>query len=279
MTDDLYSLDNQWLALVRLQSELPALLGPKAWPELAPEVLSILTYLAPSYDEIARMEAAVDLHEELSPYAAARRRFNEELHLQAALQNMVEDDLAPVAAALGLDERARFRATAAALALVQGELAAPIAEEEQPRLVMLGVGGIDGGKVVRLRNLTVDFGRLGELTANVLLTGADMVGTPHPVIVVAGLFVIIRNLREGITAKLDTDEASVFWGFIQVCGRDRRAGVDEIVASTNQERVRYKLGELAPGKVTAALRELERVGALKKEGDVWELVDQYRITE
>jgi len=279
MTDDLYSLDNQWLALVRLQPELPDLVGPAAWSELAPEMPSILSYLAPSYDETARMVAAVDLHHELLPHAAARRRFNEELHLQAALQSMVEDDLAPAATALGLDDRARFRATAAALTLVQGELAAPIADEEQPRLVMLGVGGIDGGKVVRLRNLTVDFGRLGELAAGALLTGADMVGTPHPLIVIAGLFLIIRSLREGITAKLDTDEASVFWGFIQVCGRDRRAGVDEIVASTNQERVRYKLGELAPGKVTAALRELERVGALKKEGDVWELVDQYRITE
>ena len=192
---------------------------------------------------------------------------------------MVEDDLAPAATALGLDDRARFRATAAALTLVHGELAVPIVDAEQPRLVMLGVGGIDGGKVVRLRNLTVDFGRLGELAAGALLTGADMVGTPHPLIVIAGLFLIIRSLREGITAKLDTDEASVFWGVIQVCGRDQRAGTDEIVAWTNQERARYQLGALASGKVTAALRELERVGALKKEGDVWELVDQYRITE
>lgn len=279
MTDDLYSLDNQWLALVRLQPELPDLVGPAAWPELAPEVPSILTYLAPSHDETARMVAAVDLHHELSPHAAARRRFNEELHLQAALQNMVEDDLAPAAAALGLDDRARFRATAAALVLMHGELAAPITDAEQPRLVKLGVGGVDGGKVVRLRNLTVDFGSLGELTAGALLTGADMVGTPHPLIVVAGLFVIIRSLRDGVTAPLDTDEASVFWGFIQVCGRDQRAGMDEIVAWTNKERARYQLGELAPGEVAAALRELERVGALKKQGDLWELVDHYRITE
>lgn len=278
MTDDLYSLDNQWLALVRLQSDLPNLIDPAVWPELAPELRSILTYLAPGDDKMVRTVAEGKLQDKLSPHPAARQRFNEELHLQAALQNMIGGDLAQEADTLGLDERARFRAIAGALALVHGELAAPIADEEQPRLVMLGVGGIDGGKVVRLRNLTVDFGRLGELAAGVLLTGADMVGMPYPVIAIAGLFVIIRSLRDGVTAKLDTDEASVFWGFIQVCGRDQRAGTDEIVAWTNQERVRYQLGELAPGKVTAALRELERVGALKKQGDVWELVDQYRIT-
>lgn len=279
MGNDLYSVDNQWLALVRLQPELPDLVGPAAWSELAPEVSSILTFLAPSHDETARMVAAVDLHHELSPHPAARQRFAEELHLQAALQNMVEGELAPAAAALALDDRARFRATAAALRLVHGELAAPVADQEQPRLVKLGVGGVDGGKVVRLRNLTVDFGRLGELLAGALLTGADMVGTPHPLIVVAGLFLIIRSLRDGITAPLDTDEASVFWGFIQVCGRDKLASTDEIVAWTNKERARYQLGALAPGEVAAALRELERVGALKRQGNLWELVGQYRITE
>jgi len=277
MTNDIYSLDNEWLALVRVQPELPDLVGPEAWPEMAPEVSSILSYLAPSDDETARMVAAVDLHQELSPHPAARRRYNEELHLQAALQTMIGGDLAQAAARLGLDERARFRATAGALVLVQGALAAPIVDEEQPRLVKLGVGGVDGGKVVRLRNLTVNFGKLGELMAGALLTGAEMVGTPHPLIVVAGLFLIVRSLRDGITAPLDTDEASVFWGFIQVCGRDRSAGTDEIVASTNRERARYELGALAPGEVDAALRELERLVVLRRRGDAWVLVDEYKI--
>lgn len=277
MTNDLYSLDNEWLALVRVQPELPDLVGPEAWPEMAPEVRSILSYLAPSDDETARMVAAVDLAQELSPHPAARRRYNEELHLQAALQTMIGSDLALAADRLGLDERARFRATASALVLVRGELAAPIVDEEQPRLVKLGVGGVDGGKVMRLRNLTVNFGKLGELIAGALLTGADMVGTPHPLIVVAGLFLIIRSLRDGITAMLDTDEASVFWGFIQVCGRDQSAGADEIVASTNRERARYELGALAKGEVDAALRELERLGVLERQGDAWVLVSEYRI--
>lgn len=279
MGSELYSLDNEWLALVRVQPELPDLVGPEAWPEMAPEVDSILSYLAPSDDETVRMVAAVDLHQELSPHPAARRRYNEELHLQAALQTMIDGDLARAADGMGLDERARFRATAGALVLVRGELAAPIVDEEQPRLVKLGVGGVDGGKVVRLRNLTVNFGKLGELMAGALLTGADMVSTPHPLIVVAGLFLIVRSLRDGITAPLDTDEASVFWGFIQVCGRDQRAGTDEIVASTNRERARYEQGGLAPGKIDAALRELGRLGVLKRRGDVWVLVSEYRIEE
>lgn len=274
MTDDTFSLDNQWLALVRMQPDLPALAGP----ELAPEMRSILTYLAPSDDETTRMVAAVDLHRKLASYPAVRQRFTEELHLQVALQTLIEDDVVKATAALGLDERTRLRATAAALILVHGDLVAPLADTELPRLVKLGVGGTDGGQVIRLRNLMVDFGSLGELAAGTFLTGADMLGMPNPLIIAAGIILIIRSLHQGTTATLDTDEASVFWGFIQACGRDQRTSFDEIVAVTNQERARYQLGAMAKGEVAAALNTLAQVGALRQQGEEWVLTDRYEIT-
>ncbi|MCX6040203.1 MAG: hypothetical protein NTV69_03585, partial [Caldilinea sp.] len=77
---------------------------------------------------------------------------------------------------------------------------------------------------------------------------------------------------------LDTEEASVFWGFIQTCGRDQRAVFNEIVAATNHERQRYRLGPLEENRVARALQTLAQLGAIQQQDQEWVQVDRYEIT-
>lgn len=210
MIDDLYSLDNQWLATVRLQPELSTLVEPAHLPQLR----SLVTSLAPNTDDSTRLGAAVQLQDTLTHYPVARQRFVEALCLQMGLQSILSTHMPQGAEALGLNENDSLRAIAEVIVRVKGDLAAPIPDVEQPRLVRIGVGGIDGGQVISLRNLIVDFKSLGEMVAGVLLAGGDILNAPHPLFVVAGLFLVIRSLVDGVTVPLDTEEASVFWGFI-----------------------------------------------------------------
>jgi hypothetical protein len=274
MIDDLYSLDNQWLAAVRLQPELSVLVETAHLPKMR----SLTTSLAPNTDETTRLEAAVCLQDILTLYPAARQRFVEALHLQTGLQSILTDHGTQGAEVLGMNENDRLRAIAEIIARVRGDLAAPITNVEQPRLVRIGVGGIDGGQVISLRNLIVDFKSLGEMVASVLLAGKDMLDTPHPIFVAAGLFLVIRSLVDGVTVSLDTEEASVFWGFIQTCGRDQRAVFNEIVAATNHERQRYQLGPLEENRVARALQTLAQLGAIQQQDQEWVQVDRYEIT-
>ena len=274
MIDNLYSLDNQWLATVRLQPELSTLVEPAHLPQLR----SLVTSLAPNTDESIRLGAVVQLQDTLTHYPVARQRFVEALCLQMGLQSILSQHMPQGAEALGLNENDSLHAIAEVIVRVKGDLAAPIADVEQPRLVRIGVGGIDGGQVISLRNLIVDFKSLGEMVAGVLLAGEDMLDTPHPIFVAAGLFLVIRSLVDGLTVSLDTEEASVFWGFIQTCGRDQRAVFNEIVAATNHERQRYRLGPLEENRVARALQTLAQLGAIQQQDQEWVQVDRYEIT-
>lgn len=279
MSANPYSPDNQWLALTRLQADLPTLVDADAWPALAGAVPGLLARLAPANDAAVRLAAAVDLQDLIAPHAAARRRFLDELQIQAGLQSMMEEKLSAIAAALGVDAIAVEPSLALALQAVAAELAEPVQAADQPRLVKIGVGGVDGGQVVRLRNLTIDFKALLTLCAGIVLTRADISGAPDPLTVVSGLFLIVTGLVDGVTVELSTEEASVFWGLIQACGSDQRATESEIMVWCNDWRTTYKLPPLSQGQIDAALRRLATLRVLTAVDGAWQLADQYVITD
>jgi hypothetical protein len=191
---------------------------------------------------------------------------------------MVSEKLAGLAAEIGVDPATVAPSLALALTAMAGELAEPVQATDQPRLVKIGVGGVEGGQVVRLRNLTIDWRALFTLLAGAVLTQRDMASAPDPVTVLAGVFLIITGLVDGLTVELNADEATVFWGFIQVCGPDRRVHEGEIVQWSNKERAARKLSPLAAGEVAASLKRLVALGCLRQVDGVWELADEYRVT-
>jgi hypothetical protein len=272
-----YSPDNQWLALMRIRAELPDLVEPADRPSVEAALPSLAARLEPANDKSARLAAALDLQDLIAPHPAARSRFLAELHIQAGLQAMLDVRLAEVVTALSVDAAALEPSLALALRAVSAQLAEPVQAADQPRLVKIGVGGRDGGQVVRLRNLTIDFKALITLFAGIVLTRADVIGAPDPLTVVSGLFLIVTGLIDGMTIEVNTDEASVFWGFIQVCGRDQLAAEAEIIDETNLWRASYKLPPLTPGEIATALHKLVTLGVLVVSKGGWQLVDRYEI--
>lgn len=133
---------------------------------------------------------------------------------------------------------------------------------------------------IKLGNLVhADMGTMLEIVAGGVMTGADMAAQPHPIIVAAGLLIMIRSFTRALKVELSEREASVFWGLIQACDEGKVAAFDAIVERTNQVRAEAGLDPLSEGEIGLALRVLESIKSVqpaKGKKGAWRIRERWR---
>lgn len=275
-------------ALDHIQPELPDLLGEAAWQAEGEALLGQIEALRASQDADASRRLAVEVVKSVARHPDARARLNRELLLLADLRRSVAPELQGLAAGLGLSPAAADRALAAAdralaaaLKLLTIQQAAPDESQGVTRTLYTGPGGIDGGTVVRLRHLQFDAGELAELLAGLVLTGADVFGQPHPLVVVAGLIQVVRSLQKILSVEVDEELTTVYWGLFHACGRpDRCARLHEIQETVNTTRARYgriALGEDSVRQALALLVDLRLAEPCPSEADAWRFLERIEL--
>jgi hypothetical protein len=136
---------------------------------------------------------------------------------------------------------------------------------------------------IKLGNLIhADMGTLLELVAGGVLVGADMVAQPHPIIIAAGLLLIIRSFTRAMKVEFSEREASVFWGLIQACDEKKIATFDSVVERTNAVRKEVGLRPLSEEQIKVALGALESIKSIRPVKDkpgTWRIRERWRRTE
>jgi hypothetical protein len=266
-----YSPLNVLVAFQRMLPDLPGLVGPE-WPQIEREVREKLARLRASADSRERMALSTDLVKLALGHEAAHQRLNAELEIQAQLGDYLEEQ--------GIAGEAA-RASAVALSWSIDPADVPSAEDLATRKVTIRPGGIDGGKSVKLRNLRLDLGEFSELAAGAMVTGMDIIDKPHALIIAAGVLLTVRALTKAMTVEIGEQEASVFWGFVQVREADNCASEAAILETTNAERAKYGMEPLTNVQFRNALRRLEQLKSIAPAGDPgrWRIIERYKIEE
>ena len=126
---------------------------------------------------------------------------------------------------------------------------------------------------MRLRHLQFDAVELAELLAGVVLAGADVAGTPHPLVILAALVLVVRSVQKIVSVDVNEELTTVYWGLFHACGRPERcASVAAIVHSSNTTRERYGRVVLGEAYVRRVLAE-----PCDAEIDAWRFLERIEL--
>lgn len=136
---------------------------------------------------------------------------------------------------------------------------------------------------IKWRNLFhTDMRTLLEIAAGGVLTGADIAALPHPILIAAGLLIMISSFTRAFQIEFSEREASVFWGLIRACGRKKLAHFDAIVDKTTEVRCEAGLDPLSRVQVEAALKLLqstESIRRVSKKPAVWRIRERWKTEQ
>lgn len=267
------SPENILAAIVRLQDELPELVGVEDWNTIAAPFFEHLQELRQSTSEEQRRRKAIDLVTLLKLYPLVLKRLDEELKTIADLRDKLEADLTVFAAKIGLETNR----VPSSVTIVLQTLPAEMALDHTNRLVTIRPGGVSGAMSIKLQNIAPNIGDIAEFAAGAVMAGADIIGLPHPLIVAAGILITIRSFYNMMTKEISEREASVLWGFIKARYKDNMADEEKIIEHTNNERAKLKFSPLSEGEILAALSILEELRTVELVEGKWRLIENYRI--
>jgi hypothetical protein len=276
------SADNILAAFTNLQPALPSLVG-KGWEAIEKKFEAQMDWLQHSTNPKERERLASALVDIIAPYDQAQKRVQDEIqlqHMRVVLKDTIDKDLAGLAATLGLHRSVVEQSAELALRSMVAGPAEPGVSEDTLRLIKIKAGGIDGGRTVKFNNLHLDLGELIGLAGEVTMTGSAIVAQPHPIIIVAGVLLIIRALRKAMTVSLSEREASVFWGLIGAQIESFYPDRIAILKHTNAGRAKFGLSALDEDQVTAVLKKLQALKCVKISGqkpETWRIVENYEI--
>ena len=115
-----------------------------------------------------------------------------------------------------------------------------------------------------------------ELGAGIVLTSAEIAAKvhpiSHPIIIAAGLLIMIASFTRAITVEFSEREASVFWGLIKACDDEKVATLDAVLERTNEVRNNVGLNSLNEGEIRLALSVLESINCIspvEEKQDTW----------
>lgn len=268
---------NLLVALIRLKDVLPDLVGQEAWKRVGDDFIVQLNQLNRSTTDDELIELAVKLGETIAAFGAARQHLYEEVLALSLLREAVEDRLGETMHADALDSRSTEDAIITLQLLIDLELE-DIGEEET-RTLTLAPGGLGGGKSVKVENFRINYEEIAEAAAGAVMTGVDIAGKPHPLVISAGILLIIQGILGAITVPITEREASVFWGLLKA--QRTSSGVDELslIKEVNAERARFGLHRLSDGLIIHTLRELEKLKSVELVDGAWRIVEEYKVRD
>jgi hypothetical protein len=281
--NDLYSNLNILTAMTRLEPELPYLIG-ETWANVQEQVSADLDALRRSQSGQEQELIAERLIDQMSRFQKAQRRLNSELYIQEAVKNDIEYDIGNIRNDLRCDDQ-KFRASLHAMAFGLRWLIdpddIPSQYDLETRTITLNPGGVSGGKSIKFSNLSLDFGEMSAIASSGLLTGYEIIKDPNGFVIAAGVLAMISILFKAATVQINEQDASVYWGFIQIRDKkDNTATETDVIASTNQERNKYQREKLKEKDIQLSLTNLQALKSIVPvEGhpERWKLIESFKI--
>lgn len=271
---------NVLAAVQRVHSQLSSLVSKDDWDKISGTVKLKMERLRESTSTIEQLMLSVELMELLAPYPLARERLSVEIEIQAALQEQISSGIGEIAKKIGFDTsitEVAMTATYCSLLWSFDSEDVPPLEELQQRQINILEGGVSGGQSVKFRNLHLNLGEMSEIAASAILAGFSIADKPHWLIITASALLTIRAIQKAKTVKIDEQEASVFWGFIQALRDNARADDSTVNKRTNEERQRYGLSPLSQTQFQHSVKELETLGSIELVEGNWHIIEDYKI--
>lgn len=271
------------LVLSSMQEELPELVGNQAWQEIAGQFTALLSELQVAKGEARRQELSASLIELIVPYRPARQRFWEGIRQEAKDEELdrfsayVQTGLTRLDGQLGGYGRDVPGIYQAAAQYIVMDI--PHADAVQ-RLVTLSKGGVGKAESIKAGNFKLDIRHLSEMAPGVVLTvGEKIIDAGNPILIAAGVLLILQSVLKAMTVEISPTEASVFWGFMCACEKDMTSTEEKIRKRTNQERKKVGLKPLTGDEVRHALhvlKTMKTVRSLDQKGQ-WQIMEKYRV--
>lgn len=230
--------DTIYTALCEIENNLPLLVNESDWLKVSAQFHEQLDQLKHSNDESERLRLSASLVGMLIPYPDVYKQLKLAIEIESKRQKLIDmqNDVIPslisLAKDMGLDATLDTSLIETSVEIALRLLQVEEAESDSAyRLLTISKGGIDKGKSIKLKNLTLltlDFAQISELAAGLILISQD--NTLNPLLVTAGVLLIIHNLIKTTTIEIAEQEVSVFWGLIQASrGKDKNANEKSIL--------------------------------------------------
>lgn len=284
--------DTIYTALCQIKSRLPLLIGASDWSQVSEQFHEQLNQLKHSNDESEKLRLSASLVGMLVPYPSVHKQLKLTMEIESKreklidVQNNIMPSLVSLAKEMGLDTTLDTNSIETSMETALQLLQVEEAESNSTyRLLIISKGGIGKGQSIKLKNLTrltLDFAQISELTAGLILMNQDK--ALNPLLVTAGVLLIIHNLIKTTTIDIDEQEVSVFWGFIQASHGKKDMNVDEksVLKHTNSERKKVGLSLLTNAQVKNSLHKLKLLKSIELVDSVsntWRMIETYRIQE
>jgi len=275
--------------LNRIEDELPELIGSEGWTVVGDRIQAKMKQLRVCTDPTEQALLSVELIGLLNPYDQANKRYNVEFEIQEDLQQQMHHNVTALLADLKTSDKQLTSSAYALTYILQGtinptDLPTPqeIAKrrELRNRGIKIPRSGVGGGKSIKFQNMHLDFGEMAEIAAGAMLAGFQVIEKPHPLMIAAGVLLTIKAVTKAMTVQLTEQEASLFWGFIQVRDEDNTASKDAIFEKTNSERKINEQKPLTKAELERSLRALSDLKSIEPiEDSRWRLIESYSIRD
>lgn len=257
-------------ALVQLEDELPQLVDAAVRANIAIQYHKKIEHLRSleKEQEIARCCAeTIDL---ISPYPVVKERLNLLLESSDLVHNFFVG-MSTLAEQLGLPEITVQRLRSEAF---QKQNLTDL------RTVTFKHNVVDDMKSIKIQNIDFDFGEFGSLSAGIVLTAKGMIDDANPLWLAAGVVLIASLLYKASTKDIPQQEATVLWGLIRACDKNKQSTQAMILQHTNRERKKIGLEPLSKQQLGLSLNKLASykvVKPVKNLTETWQIIEKVII--
>lgn len=262
---------------LEIETQLPLMVGFDKWQKISEEVHRLIGQLQTENDHTERLRLSARLVGLLVTYPETRSQLQVlvDTHTGNEFASQIADDLF-VQLSLFKDQleiSTGALETSIGVALNMIRFVSAVGDE-QARLITLSASSVKDTKSIKLENFSIDWSELADLAASLITT---LYGKAvHPIVVCAGILLIVRSLLRMITVEISMTEASVLWGLIH--SRDSKGYAKEysIVVHTNSERARFGQSPLEDTHIIEVLHRLKLLKTVDFEDGQMRL---WRVTE
>ena len=254
------SPDNVQLAIIRLESQLPGLVGAERWQDLNDTLTHLVDQLRQSTDDAQKRSLALRLLRLFQPHTNAVQHFLNEIETVAYLRNTLETEILDVIPDLLKDDYIvpDITFTAAKIIPTNNERLITGLEEDNTGIV----------KSRKLQNIQ-SVEQILDIVAEVVIGGTSIILAQNPTqitIALVAVLVIVRHIFKTITIPITSIQASVLFGVIRAKDKNpnKIAVESEVFKFTNESREKFNQPLLTLDQIKDSLRELEVIHAIER---------------
>ncbi len=252
------------LAVEQLWNELPNILNEADYKCFKASYLKTIQDLEQTENESRQAELLLPLMNAIWKLPLVNNRL-QEIRNEKSLLKPIILGLGAILSSLGLGNRENIDA---------------YIYNNRVRTILIKPGGIGETKTIKFQNLEFDFGDFGGLAVGIVLAAQEAVEKKHPIILAASIIMIASSIYKASTKVISEQEATVFWGLINIVGSSKQATFQSIFRCTNSERTKLGLDLLTKEQAKASLLKLQEIKAIEmvdEKHHVWKIIEKYKI--